>query len=1275
MLTITKLKGAEYLIASVADGMEDYYMGAGEAPGVWRGAWAAELGLEGVVRADELRALVNGLDPNSGAELLAGHRERKVRAIDVTLSVPKSVSLLWAFGSPQTSAAVSIAVVEATDEALSFLEARVAVARQQQGGVRRRVATAGFAIATFSHRTSRAGDPQLHTHCLIPNVVCRVDGQHVAFDANPLHVWGKAAGTVFLNHLERTLTAQLGVAWGPDRNGSREMVGFTHKQLRAFSKRTVAIETHLEAAGELAFDSKADRMRADDRASLATRDRKDKTVTPERLRDRWRAEAEGVGLHPGRAVDDLVIGRQLERVARPTEAEIFGALVDPATGLCATESRFCEAHVVERIAAISGGRLTLEQILAMTEHFLGSEHVVRLVSDVTRRRPPEWSTVELRAVEDRLLANLSAIATTNGAAAEQSVIDAAIAAEPKQLGQDQIDAVRVLCGAGPCVRTLVAPAGFGKTTALHAAATAAQSAGRHVVVVAPTHKAVAELRAAGLDAQTIARFRNRFTDPLAPNTTLIVDEMSQVGTRDAAALAKAVAATPGAQVWFAGDARQAQSVAAGGLAAELDRLAAQSRIPAAGLRQNRRQQDPAERAALSKYRAGDIEASRTIRTARGWEHELASPTDTRQALAAAAVADSDRHGAEHVAVLAVSHVDCEDLADRIRATRAARGELRGPTLQGAGWGANPRTYATGDRVLVHANLDAGTDRRVFNGSTGTVLAVSHHGLDLLTDDGDRVRIGAEIIAGHRADGTPNLSHAWARTVEGAQGGTWRQVHLLGTPALDRFSGYVGQSRGQLPTHTWNTRPDCDHPLSLVADDRSPGEAVRDAMRRDQPKTFAACDDPWVLDRKLGGERAAHMAVVATRPPDRRAELERARNHVERAAQERHWATQGLIGREDERARLGPRTRLRRGGRHNIIRHDQAVAHAHQRLQQSERALHDTRLDAIRVEAAVADRVAWGRQHRWRLERVAEIDDQLSHHWADVVLRAVRADDPLAFGIDHLRDARAVYRADLHDISDALPDDRRHALQQAEADLHHHEHNLRDAEREITRAQSALDAAHQRRWGRRDTDAIARAEARLTTARRNHERAAEQVTHVRARTDQERDAVRAWHTATRATAADQARLTNCINDLDAALAATRPERVAAAALDPRNKLWQVLGPPPATRGGLAAWCGITERIEDWRDRGASPDRWIDHVPDARGHPMLGLRPCALGRESDDLARVLSTARELIDAASRLDPCPTRKGFVDRSNWLTTLRAAERALPTKQPALDHSLGLEL
>ncbi|MGO9874558.1 MAG: ATP-dependent RecD-like DNA helicase [Acidimicrobiia bacterium] len=724
-------------------------------------------------------------------------------------------------------------------------------------------------------------------------------------------------------------------------------------------------------------------MRADDRAARATRDPKDKTLTPERLRDRWRAGAEQVGLEPGAAVDNLVIGRQLEPAHTLGEAEICAALVDPATGLCAMQSRFGEAHVVERVAAISGGRLTLEEILTVTKQFLCSEHVVRLTPDVAQRRPAEWSTVELRAVEDRLLAQLDAMTARSCDPTAPSAIDAAIAREPKRLGRDQIEAVRVLCDGGPSVRVLVAPAGFGKTTALHAAATAVASTGSPVVALAPTHKAVAELRAAGLDAQTIARFCHRVRDvPLVADTTVIVDETSQVATRDAAGLLEAIAATPDTRVWFVGDVRQAQPVAAGGLAAELERLAADGLIPAAGLHQNRRQRDPAERAALAKYRAGDIDASQTIRTDHGWEHDLASPTDTRHALADAAVADGDRHGVEHVAVLAVSHADCEDLADAIRAIRVGRGELRGPTLQGPGWG-NSRTYAAGDRILVHVNLDVGPERRVCNGSTGTVLAATRHGLNVLIDDGQQVKIDADVVAGRRVDGTPNVSHAWARTVDGAQGGTWRQVHFLATPALDRMTGYVAQSRGQLPTHTWNTRPDRDHPLSLLADDRSPGEAVLDAMRRNEPKTFAGLDDPSTLDRELRAERAEHTAVIATAPPDRREELLRAHERQDRAADDHHWATRGLILREDERASLGPLTRLRRTGRDDINRHDQDVADAHARLERAERELRDARLDTTRFEAAVSARASWDRQHGWRIGRADAIDRQLAHHWADV----------------------------------------------------------------------------------------------------------------------------------------------------------------------------------------------------------------------------------------------------------------------------------------------------
>lgn len=82
--------------------------------------------------------------------------------------------------------------------------------------------------------------------------------------------------------------------------------------------------------------------------------------------------------------------------------DVTAALVDPETGLCATEARFTEAHVYEHVAAQSAGRWTTAEITTMASDFLAAGHVVRL-SAGDHRRPPEWSTVAHRALEDAVL--------------------------------------------------------------------------------------------------------------------------------------------------------------------------------------------------------------------------------------------------------------------------------------------------------------------------------------------------------------------------------------------------------------------------------------------------------------------------------------------------------------------------------------------------------------------------------------------------------------------------------------------------------------------------------------------------------------------------------------------------------------------------------------------------------------------------------------------------------------------------------------------------------
>jgi hypothetical protein len=104
----------------------------------------------------------------------------------------------------------------------------------------------------------------------------------------------------------------------------------------------------------------------------------------------------------------------------------------------------------------------------------------------------------------------------------------------RPLSDDQTDVVRALCGPGPALRSVLAPTGHGKTTAVRAAAVAQATTGRRVLGLATTNKAIAELRRAGIDATTIARFAlDLGTGVVAPDTTLVLDEVSQVCAHDA----------------------------------------------------------------------------------------------------------------------------------------------------------------------------------------------------------------------------------------------------------------------------------------------------------------------------------------------------------------------------------------------------------------------------------------------------------------------------------------------------------------------------------------------------------------------------------------------------------------------------------------------------------------------------------------------------------------------------------------------------------------------
>ena len=80
MLSIGKITNqaqVDYYQQQVARGREDYYRGEAEVPGVWLGAGAPALGLDGQVESEQYQRVMGGEHPHTG-ERLIGRRGQMV---------------------------------------------------------------------------------------------------------------------------------------------------------------------------------------------------------------------------------------------------------------------------------------------------------------------------------------------------------------------------------------------------------------------------------------------------------------------------------------------------------------------------------------------------------------------------------------------------------------------------------------------------------------------------------------------------------------------------------------------------------------------------------------------------------------------------------------------------------------------------------------------------------------------------------------------------------------------------------------------------------------------------------------------------------------------------------------------------------------------------------------------------------------------------------------------------------------------------------------------
>ncbi|MCM6774518.1 relaxase domain-containing protein [Nocardia sp. CDC159] len=470
-----------------------------------------------------------------------------VAGFDITFSPVKSVSALWAIAPKNTPERIAAAHDRAVDDAIRWLEQHGVYTRLGRNGIRQ-VDVEGVVAARFTHRQSRAGDPDLHTHVVIANRVRTLNGLWRTLDGAMIYRLVVTVSEIYNSRLEQHLDADLGLAFAerftdPTKRPIREIVGLPWALAEHWSRRDHAITTRL---GELAslFQQQLGRepmpkemFALMERATLETRPRKHGSRSWIEQRAAWRRDAEQI-LGGRKALNHKVsqILRQPRRPRQQFDTARIARLADQVVATVSAERGTWRAHHLrseaerqlrglvardqwERVTSrVLAAALDPSRSLARGDPDLVAEPVLGEVPEVFRRR--DGASVHTVAgaqsyTSPRRLAVAARLIELSNQTGARTIPERFVAAairdyntDPdnceRRLNAGQVAAVTEFATSPSRIATANAPAGTGKTTAMRVLVDAWHASGGTVLGLAPTAKAAAVLaEATTVRAETV----------------------------------------------------------------------------------------------------------------------------------------------------------------------------------------------------------------------------------------------------------------------------------------------------------------------------------------------------------------------------------------------------------------------------------------------------------------------------------------------------------------------------------------------------------------------------------------------------------------------------------------------------------------------------------------------------------------------------------------------------------------------------------------------------
>src|SRR6516165_2253896 len=512
--------------------------------------------------------------------------KRKLSGFDLVFSPHKSVSLAAEFAAtPAETAAIWNAVDRASDRAMRYVAHVLGWARKGAGG-EDGADPGAVGWISFRHYTARptlpiqdgpggqtylfdapiAGDPHMHVHNFLMNLVVTAEGRVGSLDSRALtDARVKEFGAYFQAVLAEELR-RLGVRIGYDADQQAVVVLAIPEQI--LNKAKAYATDHGLDWNSLPAEDKMDILR-----DAGAEGRLGKMKTDER--NIWREQAAALGWQHRTAMEGIVH-------ARLSDGERFDRAYEFAARHLAEEFHTAAVLEHEKLGmyaargligtGIAGGPGDIARVVELLEERgirLRGEHVA-LVVGLFDERVRVTNTAQIR-IEQSLAESAKAVARDFSGALSVQAIERAIADSGFAFTEEQRAAIYPL-GRGGGLTMLTGVAGAGKTTLLEPLVAAWRAdarfneGGRKVIGAAMAWRQAEALQDAGIGrAYALAPLLRMIeTGELRPsrNTVLVLDEVSQIAPRPILKLLE-LQARNGMTIKMLGDREQAQAIEAG----------------------------------------------------------------------------------------------------------------------------------------------------------------------------------------------------------------------------------------------------------------------------------------------------------------------------------------------------------------------------------------------------------------------------------------------------------------------------------------------------------------------------------------------------------------------------------------------------------------------------------------------------------------------------------------------------------------------------------------